>query len=254
MSEESEGSLEGKSAIVTGGAGGIGEGTARALSAAGANVLIADVDERGALVANELGGMFVQADVSEYEGNVELVERIMAETGRLDLVHLNAGVASGVGLGEGFDPATYRRAMGVNIDGVAFGVAAALPALKKSGGAIVATASLAGLTAVPLDPIYAANKHAVVGLVRSLGPGLEADGIRINAVCPGFADTAIISSFKEALVGTGMPIIPIADVVDAVMTLFMGEMAGECWYVQAGRPAEPFEFRNVPGPRQEDRD
>ncbi len=238
-----------KTAIVTGAAGGIGEGTARALAARGATVLIADVDERGAGVAGEIGGIFVEADVSEYETNLRLVEVAIEETGRLDLVHLNAGIASGVSLGADFDPVAYRRAMSINLDGVAYGIAASLPALRQGGGSIVASASLAGLTAVPVDPIYAANKHGVVGMVRSLGPGLASEGVRINAVCPGFADTAIISSFKEALVGGGLPIIPVAAVVDAVIALFEGEMAGECWYVQAGRPAEAFAFRNVPGPR-----
>ena len=83
--------------------------------------------------------------------------------------------------------------MGVNLDGVVFGTHAALPALKaRGGGAIVATSSLAGLIGVPLEPIYSANKHAVVGLARSLGPALIADGIRFNAVCPGFADTPLV--------------------------------------------------------------
>jgi len=97
----------------------------------------------------------------------------------------------------------YRRAMSVNLDGVVFGVHAVLPALRaRGGGAIVATASLAGLTGVPLDPLYAANKHGVVGLVRSLGPTLSAEGIRINAVCPGFAESGMIAPFREALIET----------------------------------------------------
>ena len=84
--------------------------------------------------------------------------------------YLNAGIASFFSLGDDFDPQLYRRAMGVNLDGVVFGMDAALPALKaRGGGAIVATASLAGLNGPPFDPLYAANKHAVVGLTRSLG-------------------------------------------------------------------------------------
>ncbi len=89
----------------------------------------------------------------------------------------------------------------------------------RGGGAIVATASLAGLTAVPFDPLYAANKHAVVGLVRSLGL-LEQEGIRVNAVCPGFAESKIIDPIREGLAEAGLPIIPAeqvaATVVDAV--------------------------------------
>ena len=128
------------------------------------------------------------------------VERL----GGLDLAYLNAGVATGCGVGEDFDLERYRRAMGVNLDGVVFGMHAVLPALReRGGGAIVATASLAGLTGVPLDPLYAANKHGVVGLVRSLGPALSAEGIRVNAVCPGFAESAIIAPFRDALIAGG---------------------------------------------------
>ena len=172
------------------------------------------------------------------------------EHGGIDLAFLNAGVALGTQLGDDFDLEAYRRAMGVNIDGVVFGINAVLPAMKaRGGGSIVATASLAGLTAVPMDPVYAANKHAVVGLVRSLGPVLAADGIRINAVCPGFAETAIIGPIRELLLSQGLPIIPVQDVVDVVLELFEGEMSGECWFVQAGRESQAFGFRGIPGPR-----
>jgi NAD(P)-dependent dehydrogenase (short-subunit alcohol dehydrogenase family) len=215
-----EADLDGKVALVTGGAGGLGSATARALAAAGATVVVADIDPaRG-------------------------------ECGGLDLVHLNAGVASGIGLGDEFDLDRYRQVMAINLDGVVFGTVAALPALReRGGGSIVATASLAGLTAVPFDPLYAANKHAVVGLARSLGLGLGNEGIRFNAICPGFAESGIIAPIREALVESGTPIIPAEQVADAVMSLFTGEMTGECWYVQAGREAESFRFRNIPGPR-----
>ena len=126
-----------------------------------------------------------------------------------------------------------------------------LPALRaRGGGAIVATASLAGLTGVPLDPLYAANKHGVVGLVRSLGPTLSAEGIRVNAVCPGFAESGMIAPFREALIQDGVAIIPAEDVASVVVGLFAGDMAGECWFVQPGRTGA-FAFRHVPGPRLE---
>ncbi|MCB0875306.1 MAG: SDR family NAD(P)-dependent oxidoreductase [Solirubrobacterales bacterium] len=250
MSAGTGADLDGKVALVTGGAGGLGSATARALAAAGVEVIIADVDPAGAGVADEVGGRFVRSDVSSLDANRELVELARRECGGLDLVHLNAGVASGVGLGDDFDVDRYRRVMGINLDGVVFGTVAALPALRdRGGGAIVATASLAGLTAVPFDPLYAANKHAVVGLARSLGLGLADDGIRFNAICPGFAESGIIEPIREALVESGLPIIPAETVADAVIELFTGEMSGECWYVQAGRDAEAFRFRNIPGPR-----
>jgi NAD(P)-dependent dehydrogenase (short-subunit alcohol dehydrogenase family) len=169
--------------------------------------------------------------------------------GGLDLAFLNAGVSTGCGVGEDFDLGAYRRAMGVNLDGVVFGTHAALPALRaRGGGAIVATASLAGLTAVPFDPLYAANKHAVVGLARSLGPGLEAEGIRFNAVCPGFAESAIIAPIREALVEAGLSIIPAETVAGTVVALLGSDVSGECWFIQPHREPAPFRFRNVPGP------
>jgi len=165
--------------------------------------------------------------------------------------YLNAGVTTGCGVGEDFDFDLYRRAMSVNLDGVVFGVHAVLPALReRGGGAIVATASLAGLTGVPLDPLYAANKHGVVGLVRSLGPTLSAEGIRVNAVCPGFAESGMIAPFRDALIQDGIAIIPAEDVASVVVGLFTGDMAGECWFVQPGRTGA-FAFRHVPGPRLE---
>ena len=140
--------------------------------------------------------------------------------------------------------------MGVNLDGVVFGTNAVIPALTaRGGGAIVATASLAGLTGTPYDPIYSANKHAVVGLARSLGPALVDRGIRYNAVCPGFAESAIIDGIRDGLNAAGLPIIPAEKVGDAVVALFASDASGECWFVQPGREAAAFGFRNLPGPR-----
>lgn len=238
-------------AIVTGGASGLGRAVARALAARGTKVVVADVDETGGQeVADEIDGTFVATDVSDLDHNRALVDAAVSTYGGLDLAYLNAGIPSFFSLGDDFDVDLYRRAMGVNLDGVVFGIHCALPAMKaRGGGAIVATASLAGLTAVPFDPVYAANKHAVVGLVRSLGFGLPDEGIRVNAVCPGFADTKIIDPIREALAAGGPPIIPAEQVADTVLTLFDGDMAGEAWFVQAGRESARFEFRRLPGPR-----
>jgi NAD(P)-dependent dehydrogenase (short-subunit alcohol dehydrogenase family) len=247
-------SLRDKVAVVTGGASGLGRATALALAEAGAIVVVADIDEeRGRAVAEQVDGHFVRVDVADLDSNRAMVDAAVGRVGGLDLLHLNAGVSSQIGVGPEFDLERYRRIMGINLDGVVFGTVAALPQLRaRGGGAIVATASLAGLTGTPYDPLYSANKHAVVGLARSLGPGLAADGIRFNAVCPGFAESAIIGPIRQALVDSGLPIIPAERVADAVLTLFAGEMTGECWFVQAGRPAAPFNFRGIPGPRPEE--
>lgn len=243
--------LDGKVVLITGGAGGLGAATARAVAARGARVMVADVNEEGgAAVAAEVDGAFVRCDVSSPEGNRAMFDATVELFGGLDHVHLNAGVASGIGLGDDFDPDTYRRVMGINLDGVVFGAHEAIRVLReRGGGSIVATASLAGLTAVPYDPLYAANKHAVVGLARSLGPGLAGEGIRVNAICPGFAESGIIAPIRAALIESGLPIIPAERVAEGVVALFEGEMSGECWFVQPGWEPQQFRFRNIPGPR-----
>jgi NAD(P)-dependent dehydrogenase (short-subunit alcohol dehydrogenase family) len=243
--------LRDKVVLVTGGASGIGRATTLALAEAGALVVVADLNEQdGAAVAERVGGHFVRVDVSDLDSNMAMVEFAVERAGGIDGAFLNAGVATGCGIGDDFDLALYRRAMGVNVDGVLFGTHAVLPALReRGGGAIVATSSLAGLTGMPMDIIYTANKHAVVGFVRGLGPALEGDGIRVNAVCPGFADSALVEPLREGLAAAGFDIMPAEDVAAVVLELFRGDMAGECWFVQPGRTGA-FEFRRVPGPRR----
>ncbi len=196
-------SYSGKVALITGGAGGIGAAVARRLAGQGASLVLADVDvEGGSAVAKELDGVFVHCDVREPADSEAAVAAAVDRFGGLDLAFLNAGIATGCGVGEDFDLGAYRRAMAINLDGVMYGAHAALPALKaRGGGDIVATASMAGLTAMPLDPIYGANKAAVVGLVRALGPAWEPEGVRVNALCPSFADTAILDPLRERPTG-----------------------------------------------------
>ncbi|MET9452802.1 SDR family oxidoreductase [Streptomyces cinerochromogenes] len=245
-----EAGLRDKVAIVTGGASGLGRATALALAKAGARVVVADLDAQGGReVAEMIDGHFRACDVSDLDANRALVDFAQERYGGVDIAFLNAGVATGCGVGDDFDPARYRRAMGANLDGVVFGTHAVLPALRaRGGGSIVATASLAGLAAVPFDPLYAANKHAVVGLARSLGPALAPDNVRFNAVCPGFAESRIIDHLRGMLSEQGLPVIPAELVADTVLRIVTGDATGECWFIQAGRDPEPFRFRTVPGP------
>jgi NAD(P)-dependent dehydrogenase (short-subunit alcohol dehydrogenase family) len=242
--------LRDKVVLITGGASGLGRATALSVAELGAEVVIADVDETGGReTASAVGGHFVAADVADLESNLAMVRFATETCGGLDHAFLNAGVATGTGLGDEFELDRYRRAMGINLDGVVFGVHAALPALRaRGGGSILATSSLAGLTGVPLDPIYAANKHAVVGLVRSLGPALAPEGVRVNALCPGFAVSALTAPLAEAIKNMGLDLIPAETVAGAALTLLAGDMTGECWFVQLRREPQPFAFRNVPGP------
>jgi NAD(P)-dependent dehydrogenase (short-subunit alcohol dehydrogenase family) len=245
--------FDGKVAWITGGANGFGAGVARRLANNGATVAISDIDaDNGELVAKEIGGTFVRCDVTSYDDNLAAVKRVVDEQGKLDIAFLNAGVTTGVGVGADFDLGLYRRAMSVNLDGVVFGMHAAISAMTGRGGQVVATASLAGLTGTPFDPIYGTNKHGVVGLVRSAGPAHTADGIFINAICPGFADTNIVSAAaREALATIGVPLLEVDRVVDAFISAVTSGEAGQCWYIQPGRPSEAFRFRNVPGPRDD---
>jgi NAD(P)-dependent dehydrogenase (short-subunit alcohol dehydrogenase family) len=243
--------LHGATALITGGASGIGAAFARAVAVRGARVVLADLDETaGAAVAAELGGRFVRTDVrrpADLSAAVSLAEEVY---GRLDVVHLNAGLATGgMTLGEDFDSDRYRLLMGVNLDGVVYGVHAALPALRRAGGgAIVATASLSGLTPFPGDALYAASKHAVVGLVRSLAEPLAADGITIAALCPGFTDTPLVAPLAGAFREAGFPLLDADAVAAAAVAAIDGGGSGEAWVVQPGRAAEPYRFRGVPGP------
>ena len=237
-------------ALVTGGASGFGAEVARQLVRRGDSVVLCDVDEAGGqAVADELGATFLRCDVSDFDEVVATTTAAEQVHGGLDLVFLNAGISTGCGVGEDFDLAKYRRAMGVNLDGVVFGVHAAIPALqRRGGGSIVATASLAGLTGIASDPVYGANKHAVVGLVRALGPALAPQGIRVNAFCPSFAETRIIEPVRAALDRSGVPLIPVEVAGEAVLQAFDSAETGQAWLLQAGRDVMVYRFRGIPGP------
>ncbi len=242
--------LRDRVALVTGGASGLGRATVLALAEAGAEVVVCDLAaDAGRAVAEQVGGHFVAADVSDLRANLDAVAFAVERCGGLDLAFLNAGIGTGCGIGEDFDLALYRRAMGVNLDGVVFGTHAVLPALRaRGGGAIVATASLAGLTGMPMDPFYTANKHGVVGWTRAMGPALEPAGIRFNAVCPGFAESALVEPMRAELAAQGIDIVPAESVAETVVRMLAGGGTGECWFVQPRREPAPFAFRGVPGP------
>jgi len=165
-----------------------------------------------------------------------------ASVGPVDLACLNAGVLTG-----DLDVRSYRRAVAVNVDGVVLGVLRLREVMTS--GAIVATASLAGLTGMPSDPVYSLTKHAVVGFVRSMAPHLEP--VRLNAVCPGLADTPMVDGERAALEAAGFPLLAPAEVAETVWLAATSGRSGECWFVQPGREPAPFRFPNLPGPRRD---
>ena len=241
-------------ALITGGASGFGAEVARQLVRRGDQVVLVDVDDAGGqAVADEVGGHFLHGDVSDYDQVVATTQQAEELLGGLDMVFLNAGISTGCGMADDFDLLRYRRAMGINLDGVVYGAHAALPALqRRGGGSIVATASMAGLTGTPFDPVYGANKHAVVGLVRALGPAWAPHGVRVNAFCPGFAETKIIGDIKEVLTSSGVPIIPVDVAGRAVLQAFDSPETGQAFLLQAGREPMVYRFRGIPGPLTDD--
>ena len=244
--------IEGKVALVTGGASGIGLATARGLAGQGARLAIADRDERGGRrVATELGGHFVSLDVGDPAQWSAAVKDVIEALGRIDIVHLNAGITTGEADVTALTDEQYRRACAVNVDGVVFGIRAVVPTMALGGGgAIVATASLGGLGPTAFDPVYSLAKHAVVGFVRSVAPQLVAKGITCNVVCPEFVDTPLVGSTERELSAKfGVPLLDAGTVAVAVLEILRAGRTGEAWFVQSGRPAAPFVFRGVPGPR-----
>ena len=167
--------------------------------------------------------------------------RAVEEFGRLDAVVLNAAIAGQCGL-DNFMPQRYRATMRTDLDGVVYGLHAALPRLRRQGGGhIVVTGSIAGLTGSP-DVFYATAKHALIGLVRSAAPLLEPDGIRLNTVCPGLVDTPVLASARTALLTHGLLLADPDEIAAAIETVLADERTGRAWTVQAGRPATPVEW------------
>lgn len=240
------GVLDGKVAVVTGGASGIGLATARRLADEGAAVVVADVQPG----PDDLPGRFVKLDVGEPSAWEAFVDGVVAAEGALDVIHLNAGVTTGEGDIRALTDAQYERVMRVNVDGVVYGARAAARVMaERGGGAIVATASVAGLVGFPPDPIYTLTKHAVVGLVRALGPALAPLGITVNAVNPGIVDTPLVpADVRPVLEAGGVKLIPPSQIADAVVSALTSGRTGECWACLRDAGNNPWSFTELPLP------
>ena len=181
-------SVEEKAIFVTGGASGIGLAVGRRLASAGARVVLADLQD-ASVQAAEIGARYVELDVTA-EAQVErALDEAEAAVGPLDAVLNNAGIGDLAPFAE-MDSAMLRKVLAVNVEGVAYGLKHA-PAHMRDGGAIVNTASLAGVMGISGYAAYSASKAAVMSLTRTAAVELGARGIRVNAICPGTIETPI---------------------------------------------------------------
>jgi len=199
--------FERKSVIVTGGGSGIGRAAALAFASEGARLIVADVNQSGADTAQQIrdqGGdaAFVRTDVARSADCAAMVDAAVKLYGRLDIAFNNAGINLAVAPIAEVNEQDWARILGVNLTGVFLCMRHEIPAMKRSGGgAIVNTASVGGVIGTAGVTAYCATKHGVVGLTKSAALDHIADGIRINAVCPGGTRTEMLAEwFKDAAV------------------------------------------------------
>ncbi len=190
------GRLEGKVAVITGGASGIGEATARLFVREGARVVIADIqDDRGQAVAAELGAAaaFQHTDVTCEEDVRTAVARAVSEFGRLDCIFNNAGVLGAVGPIEDIPFDEYETTLRLLLGSVFLGIKHASPVMKAQGsGSIINTSSIAGIIGGDGPHIYATAKAAVIQLTKSVALELADQSVRVNAICPGATVTPMV--------------------------------------------------------------
>ena len=248
MSSPSPGSV----ALITGGTGGFGRALATKLKAADVVPVLADLDsERNRSVAEELGCPFVVLDVTDRAANEAVVAQIEAEHGRLDAAYLNAGISAAKSE-DALDLDEFMRVVEIDLFGVVYGALAARPALQRAGGgALVVTASLAGLSPMAGDPGYSVAKGGAIAFVRSMAPRLSAEGTTISAICPGFADTAIIDRIRDQFTAAGFPVLRAEEVADAMVMAWESGEPGAAYVVQPGIGTVPYKFKGVPSARTE---
>jgi NAD(P)-dependent dehydrogenase (short-subunit alcohol dehydrogenase family) len=208
-----------RSALVTGGRSGIGAAVVAALEREGTAVQVLDI----------VDGF----DVSD--------PRAWDDIWAVDLACLNAGIVTGEGDVAKLTDQEYRHALGVNVDGVVYGVRRL--AQVMDGGAIVVTASLAGLTTVFADPIYGGTKHFLVGFVRSVARQLAEREITINAVCPAIVDTPILGDARDQIVEKGIPMLQPEEIADAILLAAREGSTGQAWVCLPGQAPERYRFR-----------
>ena len=249
--------ISGKVALITGGGSGIGRATAERLAREGASVVVADVDERGGeetvRTIEDSGGRatFVHADVAKVEDVRNMISFAETTFGGLDILHNNAGVTGGRPPFPMTEPERLQLVLDVNLRGVILGTQCAIPAMqRRGGGAIVNTASMAGVASgYPFDPVYSASKGGIVLFTAALAPLRAEMNIRVNCLCPGVVDTAMLRNPRDGrseaeaqmldqLLRALPPLQP-EDVADAVVALIEDDSAaGQAMWVYNGMPRE----------------
>lgn len=252
--------FSGKVAVVTGGANGIGRAVSRGFADAGAKVVIVDRDAAaGEALAAEIGpaAIFREADVTRSADVQAYVQAALDSFGRIDCFHNNAGIEGKVAPTAEYDEAVFDAVMGVNVKGVFLGLRHVLPVMiRQGGGAVVNTASIAGLVGTTGMPAYVASKHAVIGLTKVAAGEVGPMGIRVNAICPGPIATRMVQDIArqvspnnpdgvEERYAAGLPLRrygrpeEVANLVLFLCSDLAGNITGAQYVVDGGRTAVP---------------
>jgi NAD(P)-dependent dehydrogenase (short-subunit alcohol dehydrogenase family) len=196
--------LTNKVLLVTGAASGIGRAIALVAAREGARLVLSDIDEHASRKVveqvRELGAeaLFAACNVGKAEDAQALVDQAMTHYGQLDVACNNAGIGGESALLADYPLDAWSQVININLSGVFYGMRAQIPAmLKNGGGAIVNTASIMGMVGMPTAPAYTAAKHGVIGLTQAAAIAYSAQGMRINAVGPGFIHTPMVHALEE---------------------------------------------------------
>ena len=194
------GRLEGKVALITGAARGQGAAESALFAAEGARVVVTDIlDDVGERTAKEVDGEYLHLDVTSRDDWAAAAQAVRELFGRLDVLVNNAGIGSRPGRFDELDPVEHLRLFDVNVHGPFYGMRAMLPLLERGHGAsVINVSSIDGLAGVAGMASYAASKHALTGLTRSVAIELGPLGIRVNSIHPGVIETPLVQSVGEA--------------------------------------------------------